>query len=260
MSPWLTMRAAPNGAVVRLLCLHRAGGTAQDFAEWPDRICRDIHVCPVQLPGRLERFTEPVMDRMGPLAREVAGVAAELAGLPLVLFGECMGALLAFEVARELRRVGARPPASLIVASYPPPDHPRTVPCYHDAPSQAFKDHLAAIGGVSEGALDNEEFFELMLPMLRADFAVFETYRYVPEPPLVSEIHAIGGGDDRNVSEPLLEGWRHHTSGTFSRRMFPGDHSFVQMNPEVPAHVERLVLRHAARRRSHGATGSGEPS
>ncbi|HEX8559674.1 MAG TPA: thioesterase domain-containing protein, partial [Pyrinomonadaceae bacterium] len=182
VNSWLRCASPHDGAVVRLLCLPRTGGSAQDFFGWPEKMSGDVHVCAVQLPGRQERFIEDPIDRMDVLAAEVAALTKELSDLPLVLFGDCMGALAGFEVMRTLRRRGEPQPPCLIVASYPPPDYQRTPPFYHDAPWQSLRTHLELIGGVTEEALQEEELFKLLLPMLRADFAVYETYKYAPEP------------------------------------------------------------------------------
>lgn len=242
MDCWLHCTSPAPDALVRLLCLPTGGGTAQDFAAWPARLSPRIHVCPVQLPGRQERFAEPALDHAAPLARELAQVARRLTDLPLVFFGDCMGAILAFEVARELRRAGSAEPRGLIVASYPAPDHPRAAPALRDAPKERLRDYLQEIGGLPPLAAENEELFELLLPTLRADFAVVETYTYSPEPPLPCDIHVIGGREDPYYSAALLAGWKRHTSRSFSQRMFAGDHLVVRQNAEVLAHVQRLTL------------------
>ena len=69
---------------------------------------------------------------------------------------------------------------------------------------------------------------EIMLPILRADFALYETYLYSTEPPLNCPISAFGGLQDRRVNDSDLEAWRAQTSASFSLRMFPGDHFFLK--------------------------------
>jgi surfactin synthase thioesterase subunit len=66
-----------------------------------------------------------------------------------------------------------------------------------------------------------------MLPVLRADFALRETYMYSTEPPLNCFISSFGGLQDQRVSRSDLEAWRDQTSGAFTLRMFPGDHFFL---------------------------------
>ena len=76
--------------------------------------------------------------------------------------------------------------------------------------------------------LDTPELMALMLPCLRADFTMFETYEFADEPPLTCPISAFGGLADRHVTLDTLQLWSTQTTGAFSARMFPGDHFFVQ--------------------------------
>jgi medium-chain acyl-[acyl-carrier-protein] hydrolase len=75
--------------------------------------------------------------------------------------------------------------------------------------------------------LENAELMQLLLPSLRADFAVLETYVYTPERPLECPITTFGGLSDHEASRDELEAWRDQTSAAFSLEMFPGDHFFV---------------------------------
>ena len=69
---------------------------------------------------------------------------------------------------------------------------------------------------------------DIMLPLLRADFAVYETYSYSNETPLNCPISAFGGLQDQRVNDRDLLGWRAQTNGVFSLRMLPGDHFFLR--------------------------------
>jgi medium-chain acyl-[acyl-carrier-protein] hydrolase len=84
--------------------------------------------------------------------------------------------------------------------------------------------------------LDDAELMRILLPVLRADFAVYETYLYSAEPPLACAISGIGGLQDHRVSRDDLESWREETDGSFSLRMLPGGHFFL--NTALP-----LLLR-----------------
>jgi surfactin synthase thioesterase subunit len=224
------------------MCLPRAGGTARDFAPWAETFGSEIQLAAVQLPGRLERFRERAIDRCAPIAAEVAAIARGFEDLPLILFGDCMGTLIAYEVARKMRHDGIRLPAALIVASYPAPDHPRNEPPYHAAPLEELRARLARIGGVPRELLQDNEMFRLMLPTLRADFSVFERYKYNPEPPLPIDVHAIIGAEDTLTSAAHLEGWERHTSARFALRVFAGGHFFLRESEDVPRFVRDVAL------------------
>lgn len=68
---------------------------------------------------------------------------------------------------------------------------------------------------------------QLLTPLLRADFAVLETYVYTQEPPLECPITAFGGLKDQEVNTQELEGWRSQTQNSFQLEMFSGDHFFI---------------------------------
>lgn len=234
MNPWLQIFAAET-ARARIVCLLRAGGTTADFAQWTGPF-GDIEVCAVQLPGRLRRYSEPAVRTTEPIVQGVVQALQELEYLPLLLFGDCMGAILAFEIARELRRASLPLPISLIVGSYAPPDQKRTSANFHDAPAEVFRNRLLEVGGLEPEVIDEDELFELLLPSLRADFESFENYEYVPETPLEVDIYGIGGQADPLVSFSELEGWRRHTCRHFEARPFTGDHFFPRDNPSAQFH------------------------
>jgi medium-chain acyl-[acyl-carrier-protein] hydrolase len=94
-------------------------------------------------------------------------------------------------------------------------------------PDADFLDELRRLAGTPGELLDNAEFMKFMLPVLRADFALYETYAYAQQPPLDCVITAFGGLQDQRVSRAELEAWRDQTSTAFSLRMFPGDHFFL---------------------------------
>ncbi len=227
-------------ARVRLVCIPRAGGSSADFCSWSGELGGDVEVHAIQLPGRLDRFREPPIDRLAPIAEQVASVVRELDDLPVVVLGDCMGALVAFEVARLLRRRAERLPAALIVASYAAPDVVRKERTYHDAPARELRERLLHIGGVPPEILQDDELFDVLLPSLRADFAVFETYEY--EDPLAVDIHALVGRSDTHVAAGSVEGWRRHTAKRFELRRFDGDHSFLLLDMAVLDHIRNVAL------------------
>jgi surfactin synthase thioesterase subunit len=247
VTAWLQVSAVDRPAA-RVCCLPRAGGSTRDFDGWGSALGPHVEVCAVQLPGRLNRFREPaatsLFDASVAIAAELADRAdlPDLPDLPMVIFGDCMGALIAFEVARELRRKYGLVPGALVVASYLPPHEIRTTRPYHDAPPDELRARLAEVGGVAPEMLADDELFELMLPTLRADFSLFETYEYRPEESLSSDIIAIVGATDPYVSSASLAGWKQHTSGTFQIREFPGGHFFLRDSPPALDMVRQIAL------------------
>ena len=174
-----------------------------------------VEVCPVQLPGRGSRITEPPFTEIGQLVQAAGPSLAPYLDKPFALFGHSMGALIAFELVRYLRREYSAQPVHLFVSARP---SPQTI---------AEPLDLKQLDSELPEALENPELMELVLPVFRADLALCESYVYAPEPPFSFPITAFGGLDDQGVTRDCIEGWREHTTGPFTVRMFPGDHFFL---------------------------------
>jgi medium-chain acyl-[acyl-carrier-protein] hydrolase len=222
-SRWLPGQPDP-GAVVRLFCFPHAGGGASTFRGWPEEL-EGVDVCPVQLPGREGRLLEPAFTDLRLLASTLATVLAPHLRVPFALFGHSMGAMIAFELARRLRREGVVP-LHLFAAGHGAPDAPDTSPPVHALPQTEFLERLRAYAGTPEAVFQSQELLQHLLPALRADFALFETYRYQPEAPLPVPITVFGGRQDASVAPERLQAWERHTSGPFRLVMLPGDHFF----------------------------------
>ena len=200
------------------------------FRTWSDSLPADVEVCPVQLPGRGTRVTERPFTRLSPLVEALAQALVPLLDRPFAFFGHSLGALVSFELARQIRRQYGVHPVRLFVSAGRAPQIPHRNPPIHSLPDKELLMELRRLKGTPSELLDHEELMEIMLPLLRADFALYETYAYSSEPALDCPISAFGGLQDHRVNESDLQAWRAQTSVSFSLRMFPGDHFFLKQS------------------------------
>ena len=187
----------------------------------------DVEICPVQYPGRGTRLKEAPFTRLSSLVEALAEALIPLLDRPFAIFGHSLGALAGFELARQLRRQFGVQPVRLFVSGDRAPQVPSRDRPIHALSEEAFLAELRSLNGIPEKVLEDAELMEIMLPIVRADVAVYETYVYATEPPLDRPISAFGGLQDRRVSRADLEAWRDQTTASFSLRMFPGDHFFL---------------------------------
>jgi medium-chain acyl-[acyl-carrier-protein] hydrolase len=217
----------PNAAAAsRLFCFPYAGGSAAVYRDWHGGPLAGCEVCPVQMPGRERRINERPFERMRRLAAALADNLPQ--DKPFALFGHSLGALLAFEVARELRRRGAAAPFHLFVSGAPAPQRCPNKPPRFTLDRDAFIAEIRKLGGTPDEAFASEELLSVVLPILRADFAVIDTYVYASEPPLPCPITAFAGTRDDEVDQFEVMDWRAQTRGAFDLQIFPGDHFFLK--------------------------------
>jgi medium-chain acyl-[acyl-carrier-protein] hydrolase len=223
---WIARYRPRADARLRLFCLPFAGGTDATYRAWPDGLPPDIDVCGVCLPGRDARRREPPHARLSTLVPALAEALAGELARPFALFGHSMGACVAFGLARELRRRGARQPALLIVSGRRAPQLPERDP-WHALPTDRLVERLRRLGGTPDAVLREPELMEMFLPVIRADLAVAEAEPHRPEPPLECPLVALGGESDERCRPEELAAWGEQTSSSFTAKLLPGGHFFV---------------------------------
>jgi medium-chain acyl-[acyl-carrier-protein] hydrolase len=223
---WIVSYRQPEQARLRLFCFPYAGGAASIFRTWQDSLPADVEVCGIQLPGRETRLGETAYKRLLPLVRDLAEAIYPYLDRPFAFYGHSMGALVSFELARYLRGTYARQPVCLYLAAYRAPQLKNpNIKIYH-LPSEVFKVVLRA-DGIPETILQNEELMQAILPTLRADFELCDTYEYRDERPLDCPFLIFGGQEDVRVNAVDLELWPVHSSQPCHLSLLPGSHFFL---------------------------------
>lgn len=171
---------------------------------------------------------EPPFSQLSPLIEALAEALLPLLDKPFAFFGHSLGSLVSFEFARQLRAKHQARPVRLFVSAGPAPQIPHAGNPIHNLPDKDFSAELCRLNGTSRELLDDKELMDIVLPSLRADFALYESYQYSSAPPLNCPISTYGGLSDHQVKHADLEAWREQTTVSFSIRMFPGDHFFLK--------------------------------
>lgn len=242
---WLGLPRKSAPAVPSLLCFPYAGAGAVVFRPWQRLLEPAAAVVPVFLPGREQRLGEAPIDDLGTLVALLAEVVAAGVEPPFAFFGHSFGALLAFELTRELRRRGLPLPCCLFASGRPAPSTPILSPPLHLLPDQAFVAGVSRrFGGIPGAILAEPDLLALFVPALRADLKISECYRYQREAPLPFPIFALGGRDDERVSRELLEPWADETVSPAPVELLDGGHFFVNTaRGEVVALVAERLRR-----------------
>jgi surfactin synthase thioesterase subunit len=223
---WLNTQSLNSGSALRLFCLPYAGGNSTIFRGWQQAMPDGVEVCPIHLPGRGSRFQEPSLKRIDAIVQNLAPALVPHLSRPFAIFGHSMGALIAFELARHLRSSYSLEPARLFVSAWRSPEIAIARKEY-ELPDEQFISVLRRFNGTPDEILENAEALELLLPILRADFEVTQTYVYRADTPLDCPIRAFAGLNDLSPTAALMRPWKQHTTSSFSMSILPGDHFFI---------------------------------
>lgn len=239
---WFDQRFRLPEARYSLYCFPFAGGSATYYADWADRFRGPVELVPVQLPGRGPRMGEPLPTRIEDLADDIAAAIMAEDTIP-VLFGHSMGAIVALEVARRLQSLG-RPPAHLFVSGRPAPLLHRPADVVSQLPHDEILQVLRDYGAADEEILQHEELLAVLMPIIRADFAMIESYYFQPGSPLQCLISSWCGSEDPEVHPEEMQGWAGETAAGWSLRVRAGGHFFLSDHVEE---VCRVVHEEVAR-------------
>lgn len=210
-----------------MFCLPYAGGASDLFRDWRNALPPSIEVCPIELPGRGSRSKEKPHTDLAGLVQILGSELRTWADRPFALFGHSMGAVIAFELARYLRREYDREATHLFVSACRAPHRPMNGRPSYDLPDADFVNKVRDLGGTAPSVLQNRRFIKTVLPLLRADFKLIQTYVYKHDIPLSCPITVFGGAQDTMASLEDLNAWSEHTVSKFSLQILGGTHFFL---------------------------------
>jgi medium-chain acyl-[acyl-carrier-protein] hydrolase len=227
---WFEHLSRNKTPLFRVFCMPYAGGTADIYRGWQRWFPEQIDICLVHLPGRGKRVREEPFTQLTPLVKAIAANIGGAIKVPYALYGHSMGALISFELGRELLEKHAHSPAQIFVSGCRAPQWPKNEPPTYNLPRDKFIDELKRLNGTPREVFDDPELMEVFFKILRADFEIVDTYEYRPKERLSCPITVYGGLQDEDVPVESCRAWQEQTSVDCKVQMFEGDHFFIR-NP-----------------------------
>jgi pyochelin biosynthesis protein PchC len=225
----------PSPQLGALVCCPHAGGGANFFRPWANRMPLNMSLWALQYPGREERLNELANTCMHTLVQTLLPSLQALDHTPYVLLGHSMGAAVAFELTLRLQDT-PHAPRALLLSSHPPPD--AVVPTQlHQQDDAALWQELTRIGGTSQALLQHTELLRMLAPTLRADYTAIETHQFDDTARIDLPVVVCTGDDDPDVPVTGLPGWQRFCTQTVVTHVFQGGHFYLAQH-----HVQLIGL------------------
>ncbi len=236
---WWVPVATHSHPRLRILALPHAGGWSSAFMGWRDHLPKGIELYVAQLPGRGTLLREEPLRTMLPVVAGLAHELQSLSSVPYVLVGHSFGSIVAFEMARYMRRMGLDTPQMMVVSARQAPQMPSRPPYVHHKTTEEMMEYLARIDGLPAAVVQRRDLLDLVIRTVRADFQVLETYAYRSDHTLSIPLTLASALDDPIVPPDLLYPWSIHTTTRFEMRWLTGGHFYIYQSDTA-----RRLIRH----------------
>jgi medium-chain acyl-[acyl-carrier-protein] hydrolase len=212
----------------KLFCFPYAGGSSSIYKSWEKLLSTWIELHPIELAGHGKRMTEPFYHNFEEAIEDIFEyVRPYLDKFPYAFFGHSMGALIAYELTCKILQTNYKAPIHLFLSGRTPP-HIKKDKYLSDLPYEQFKNELLKIGGTPEDVFNHPELLELVIPILRADFKLLESYDFQQSDLKINcDITVFSGLNDLEVTSDDILQWNDYTQKKLVIHSFEGDHFFI---------------------------------
>jgi surfactin synthase thioesterase subunit len=219
---------------IKLICIPYAGGSAQVYKNWNKYLDSTIEIIPIELAGRGKRFLELRYENMEKAVDDVYKMVKPLIqNTEYAVFGHSMGSILTYELLHRIKNDNLCKPMHAFFSGTNPPYAKKITSNIHDAPLDIFVNEIEKLGGTPKTILENKDFLDVFIPILRADYKIIETYNCMNQNSKFDfDISVLNGNKDRDIEDKNLQLWQTCTLGTCRNYKFEGGHFFIQERTE----------------------------
>lgn len=213
---------------VKLFCFPHAGGLANSYFSWKERLRKEVEVIPIELAGRGSRFNIPLCNSIEEITADTYKlIKPHMDGTDYAIFGHSMGALLTYEMVKKIKGTSGQEPIHLFFSGSTP-IHSIKKEDKHAWEENKLKNYLNSLDSIASEAHQNQDIWELFLPILRSDIKNYEMYQYEKiEDSFNCNISVLYGYEDISVDTSELSEWVKYTNGECRLYGFEGGHFFL---------------------------------
>ena len=227
-----------------LFCLPYAGGSESIYYNWKEHINSSIILEAIELKGRGKRFSEDLYKDFEEAVDDILlNIKNKIMHHEYAIWGHSLGSLFAFELYYKICKENIKKPKHIFFSGSAAPSIMRKQKKIHMLPDDDFINEIVKLGGTPKEVLENKELLQLVIPILRNDMRISESYNYKEKSNKIAcDITVFRGKDDDITLEELLA-WKNHCSGDFKAHTLDGNHFFINNNIESIASIINSTLK-----------------
>jgi len=228
---------------MKLFTIPYSGGNSYSYSQFREYLPEDIELCNLELPGRGTRINEPLLYSADEITEDLYCQIKNDLDEDYAIFGHSVGSLLAATLSRHIANNGSKLPSVMFISGLKAISQIKYDERYL-LPDDAFINVLREMGGTPEELLADESFMAFLLPIVRADFQVYASYKYMPSKPKLNIPMVILYGNQEHISHYDAALWQEETLSEFSIHQFEGKHFFIfEHTRDVCSLIARKMLK-----------------
>ncbi|MBP2637850.1 MAG: putative thioesterase involved in non-ribosomal peptide biosynthesis [Firmicutes bacterium] len=228
---------------LKLFCFPYAGGSAIMYSKFKKYLQKSIEIDPVELAGRGKRFEEPFYESMEEAVNDVYEIIGdEFEKSHYALLGYSMGSWLAYGLYKKIVQNKRRRPEHIFLAAKEPPYVKVSDKILHVLDDEKFMKEIFNLGGTPKKLLEDKNFLDLFIPILRADYRITEMYMETSLKEKLNCPVTVFAGENDDISINDIKRWDEISNNGFSFYTLEGGHLFIQNNVEAICDIINSTL------------------
>jgi len=228
---------------INLICLPFAGASIYSYRDITTQIADFINIIPVELPGRGQRISEPLLSDIHKIVDDAFLQIKAHINIPYAIYGHSLGTLLGFLLVKRILNEDLPQPIHLFFSGRGGPSVQDKDKHIHALPKKEFIKKLQEYEGSPQEILNDESIMEFFEPVLRADFKAVSNYPYNEDTPFNIPITVMIGTTENTTYKEAMK-WQDETSKEISLRQFPGGHFFIYQHSQEIGRIFSHTLQH----------------
>ena len=212
---------------MNIICFPHAGGQASSFYFMKKE--GNFNVIPYEYSAHGSKISENAYETFNCAVQSIAEDIVRMDIDDILLFGHSMGAYIAYEVAYVLENQYQKKISAVVVSGQVAPSKHIKSNIQHINDSE-FLNYLVDMGGIQDEVKKNKELLEVLLPIIRLDYMLLDSYQPDKTHIIKSPLYIFVGNEDREVIETNLEEWKFFAKIFKGLIVFSGDHFYLHDN------------------------------